>query len=98
MVLRDNLFPVERFVERSSGLVAESLKLCDRGILAEGRVADVVMIDLDTYEAVADFQNPTELATGVVHALINGRFAVEDRAPTDTLAGRIVNRQALDCP
>lgn len=98
MVLRDGLFPIERFVERSSGLVADSLRICNRGYLKEGRVADIVVIDLETYEPVADFENPTELATGVVHSIVNGAFAIEDRRLTGELPGRVINRQSLDCP
>lgn len=98
MVVRDRLFSLERFVERSSGLVADTLRLCDRGYLQEGRVADVVVIDLDSYEPVADFQNPRELATGVVHALVNGGFAIRDRQLTGELLGTVIDRRNLDCP
>ena len=98
MVLREGLFDVNRFVERSSGLVADSLRLCDRGYLRDGLRADIVMIDLETYEPVANFQEPAELATGVVHTLINGRFAIRDREPQEDLTGEVIDRQALDCP
>ena len=97
MVLDAKLFPVSRFVRRSSGLVADTLGLCDRGYVREGYRADLVVIDLETYEPVADFQNPTALATGVVHAIVGGELAVRDRQLTDALAGEIVNRQALTC-
>lgn len=98
MVLAQGLFSVEDFVERSSGRVADALRICNRGYLREGYVADVVMIDLESYEPIADFQNPTELATGVVHALVNGRAAIADSAPAAELNGVIVDRQAMDCP
>lgn len=97
MVLGDRLFGVERFVERSSGLVADSLRLCDRGYLREGLVADIIVIDLETYRPVADFANPAETATGVVHALIAGEFAIQSREPAADLHGAIVDRQALGC-
>lgn len=98
MVLEAGLFPVQRFVHRSSGLVADTLNLCDRGYLREGRRADIVVIDLETYDAIADFENPAALSTGVVHALIDGEFAIRDSEPTDVLAGEVVHRQELDCP
>ena len=98
MVLAQGLFSVEQFVERSSGRVADALRICDRGYLREGYVADIVMIDLENYQPVADFQNPTEFATGVVHALISGRMAINDSDPDDGLHGAVINRQELDCP
>lgn len=98
MVLRDRLFDVARFVRRSSGLVADSLRLCDRGYLREGLVADIVLIDLDEYRPVADFENPAELAEGLEHALIGGQFAVRDGRPVDALVGTVLDRQAIACP
>lgn len=97
MVLEAGLFPVERFVQRSSGLVADTLRLCDRGYLREDLKADIVVLDLDNYRAVAGFENPTALSTGVVHALVSGEFAMRDGAPVDSLAGELVHRQNLDC-
>ncbi len=98
MVLDEGWFSLERFVQRSSADVADALRICDRGYIEPGKVADIVLIDLDTYEPVADFQNPSELATGLRYALINGQLAVEDGFMTGNLVGSIVNRQALDCP
>lgn len=98
MVLEAKLFPVERFVNRSSGRVADFAGLCDRGYIAEGRKADIVVIDLETYRPLADFTNPTALAEGVVHALVNGRFAIRDGELTGELPGEVVDRQNLDCP
>ncbi len=98
MVVEAGLFSVQRFVHRSSGLVADTLRLCDRGYLEEGRKADIVVIDLDDYRPVADFENPAALATGVVHAFVNGEPAIEDGALTAELPGEIVDRQGLECP
>lgn len=98
MVLGAKLFPVERFVHRSSGRVADFSGLCDRGYLEEGRKADIVVIDLASYRPLADFTNPTALAEGVVHAVVNGRFAIRDREVTGELPGEVVDRQHLDCP
>lgn len=98
MVIRDKLFSVEWFVRRSSGLVADALRLCDRGYLQEGKIADIVVLDLATYEPIADFQNPTELATGVIHSLVNGEFAVTDRERLAALPGKVAHRQEIGCP
>ena len=98
MVVEAGLFPTRRFVHRSSGLVADSLRLCDRGYLRAGRKADIVVLDLDAYRPLADFQNPTALAAGVVHAFVNGRAAIVDGQMTDDLGGEVIDRQTLDCP
>jgi N-acyl-D-amino-acid deacylase len=93
MVQERALFPMQRFVHRSSGLVADTFSLCDRGYLEHGRKADVVILDLDDYKPVADFRNPTALSTGVVHMLVNGIAVIRKGEYSGKLPGRILTRQ-----
>ncbi len=96
-VAESTLMSMEKFVHRSSGLVADSFYLCDRGYLAEGRKADIAIIDLDTYQPVADFENPTRLATGVSYLIVNGMPAISDGKLTGTLSGEVIDRQHPSC-
>ncbi|MDH4071883.1 MAG: amidohydrolase family protein [Gammaproteobacteria bacterium] len=96
-VAGQSLMSMEQFVHRSSGLVADSFRLCDRGYLEAGRKADVVIIDLEHFLPRADFENPTVLATGVVHMLVNGEPAISDGELTNRLAGELVDRKNLTC-
>ena len=97
MVVEAKLFPMERFVYRSSALVADSFYLCDRGYLREGYMADIAIIDLDNFRPVADFQNPTELSTGVTEMLVNGELAIAGGELTGALPGMVIDRQNLVC-
>ena len=97
MVVTAKLFPVERFVYRSSGLVADTFNLCDRGYLEEGRKADVVVLDINNYLPLADFENPTTLSSGVVHALVNGAAVISNGEQTGALPGVVIHRQQLEC-
>jgi len=96
-VVEQSLMPMEKFVHRSSGLVADSFGLCDRGYLEEGRRADIAIIDRETFLPVANFQNPTALATGVTHLLVNGIFVIRDGNLTGALPGAVIHRQKLEC-
>ncbi len=97
-VADDSLLSMEQFVHRSSGLVADSFSLCDRGYLEVGRKADVAIIDPEVYLPVADFEDPTRLATGVTHLLVNGVPTISDGVLTNALPGTVIDRQNLDCP
>lgn len=97
MVVTEKLFPVERFVHRSSGLVADTFNLCDRGYLEEGRKADVVVLDINNYLPLADFENPTKLSSGVVHAWVNGVAVISNGKHTGALPGAVIHRQQLEC-
>jgi N-acyl-D-aspartate/D-glutamate deacylase len=97
-VANSSLLSMQQFVYRSSGLVADSFFLCDRGYLLEGRKADIAIIDLDRFLPVADFENPTRLATGVSHLIVNGIRSIADGKLTNELAGVVIDRRNLDCP
>lgn len=96
-VVDSKLMTIEQYVHRSSGLVADSFYLCDRGYLEVGRKADIAVIELDNFLPVADFENPTELATGVVHLLVNGQAAIWQGERQDSRAGEVIDRQNLAC-
>ena len=96
-VVDSNLMTIEAYVHRSSGLVADSFYLCDRGYIKEGYKADIAIINLGDYKPVADFENPTRLSTGVTDLLVNGRMAIANSGLTGTLPGEVVDRQNLTC-
>jgi N-acyl-D-aspartate/D-glutamate deacylase len=82
------LLSPEAFVRRSSGLTAATFGLPDRGRLAPGGFADVVVFDPARYGERATYTDPDLPAAGVAHVLVNGRVAVADGQPTGVLAGR----------
>jgi len=97
MVDSDALLSVSQFSHRSAGRVADIFGLCDRGYLEVGRKADIVVIDLDHYRPGATFESPEVLASGVVHAFINGTQAVRNGHYTGALAGQIIHRGHTGC-
>lgn len=90
-VVDETLMSREQFVHRSSGLVAETFGLCDRGYLRVGYIADVAVIDPGSFIARASYEQPTELATGVDQLLVNGLLAI-DGASTLALPGRVLRK------
>ena len=94
---RDMLSP-EQFVHRSTGLVADTLGLCDRGYLRPGYAADIVIIDESEFEPLADFENPDRLSTGVVQLLVNGTLVIGNSKYRERRAGRVLAKPDLDCP
>ena len=94
-VVAEKLMSREQFVHRSSGLVAETFGLCDRGFLREGYMADIAIIDADAFEPNASYERPTELASGVVELLINGVPVINDAAG-QALPGRVLEKKACN--
>lgn len=77
------------FVIRSfSGLAADFFGLDDRGYVEVGKVADLVVLDLDAYRDVATMRDPHHFSEGAVHVLVNGELAIRDGEFQGLLAGR----------
>jgi len=86
-VFEEDLLSPEFVIRSFSGLAADFYSLPDRGYLREGYVADIVVIDPDRYRDKATLENPRQLSEGVVHAVVNGSFAIRDDEVTGELAG-----------
>jgi len=82
------LLTPEEFVHRSSGLTAEIFGIAERGLLREGYFADVIVFDPRVFAARATYEQPEEYSVGVIHALVNGVFAIDNATSTNRLDGR----------
>jgi len=71
-------------------LPARNLKIENRGLLAEGYFADVVVFDPDTVADHATFAEPHQLSTGMVHVFVNGEQVLKDGQHTGAMPGRVV--------
>jgi N-acyl-D-amino-acid deacylase len=73
-----------------TSLSTTNLGIRDRGLLAEGYYADVVVFDPDTISDHATFEEPHQYSTGVVHVLVNGTLVLADGEHTGATPGRVV--------
>jgi len=85
------------FIHRSTGMVAQTFGLCDRGYLDEGYKADVIVLDADGFQAKADFQNPHVLSEGVIHAFVNGQMTITSGRLLGTLPGKALIKSPDGC-
>jgi N-acyl-D-amino-acid deacylase len=91
-VIEKRLMSLEDAVRSMTSLPAAKFHLPQRGTIAEGNFADIAVIDLDTIIDRATFESPVEYAEGIVHLLVNGALAIEDRVATGVRAGVTLRR------
>ncbi|MEM8961955.1 MAG: D-aminoacylase [Acidobacteriota bacterium] len=84
------VIPLEEAIRRLTAWPASNLKLRDRGRLQTGFFADVVVFDPATIQDHATFEEPHQLATGVVHVFVNGEQVLRDGEHTGATPGRVV--------
>lgn len=82
----------ESAVHKMTGLPATTIGMVDRGFLAPGMAADVVVVDPESVLDHATFAAPTTPSEGVVHVWVNGRNAVRDGAVNPVGGGRALRR------
>lgn len=74
-------------------LSAQILGLRDRGRLAPGMKADVVVFDPETIRDKATYFEPFQYSEGVNYVLVNGAFVVDGGKPTAAKPGKVLARQ-----
>ncbi len=82
----------EDAVRKMTGLPAATIGMVDRGRLAVGMAADVVVFDPATVIDHATFEAPMQPSVGIRHVLVNGRLALRDGAATGERAGQPLRR------
>jgi N-acyl-D-aspartate/D-glutamate deacylase len=85
---------LEEGVHKMTGQSAAKFQLTDRGEIAAGKFADVVVFDPETIEDVATYQEPRQHPAGIDWVLINGRVAVENGVQREVRAGRVLRHGA----
>ncbi len=86
----EGVVALEEAVRRMTSLPAENIGIRERGRLAEGFFADVVVFDPATIQDHATFEEPHHYATGVHHVLVNGEQVVANGEHTGLMPGRVV--------
>jgi N-acyl-D-aspartate/D-glutamate deacylase len=69
---------LQEIVRRMSGYPASLLGLEDRGVVQEGKAADLVIFDPLRVNDRATWTEPRESAEGILHVVINGTVVVEE--------------------
>jgi N-acyl-D-amino-acid deacylase len=83
---------LEDAVRRMSGLPAERFAIRDRGLIAEGLAADLVVFDPASVSDQANWDEPRRRAVGIDAVVVNGQLVAEGGRPTGALPGRVVTR------
>jgi len=87
------LLGLEEAVRKMTSAPAARLGLTDRGRLADGYLADVVIFDAATVASNATYDEPRLFPTGIDHVLVNGTLVVDGGEHTGALAGRAIRRR-----
>lgn len=81
-------------IRKMTSLPADILHLQDRGRIAPGYAADLVLFDPAVIIDTATYQDPRRAPIGIDSVVVNGVPVVRGGAPTDSTPGIVVRRGA----
>ena len=77
-------------IRKMTLLPAQKLGLKDRGIIAEGKAADIVLFNYETIQDRATFLDPHQFSVGIPYVIVNGIPVIDNGLNTGALPGRIL--------
>jgi N-acyl-D-amino-acid deacylase len=89
------LFSLEEAVRKMTSLSAVAFGIKERGVIAEGNFADLVLFDPKTVIDSATFENPAEPAAGIALVFVNGVRVWQNGMETGARPGLGLRRQSL---
>jgi N-acyl-D-amino-acid deacylase len=92
--VRAGVWGLEEAIAKCSGHTARRFGLADRGRIAPGLAADVIVFDPKAIADRSTFDDGTALAAGMDHVVVNGRLVLHNTQRTPELPGRGLRRQS----
>ena len=86
------LFPLEEAIRKMTSGPARRLNLEDRGQIARGYYADILLFEPENFRDTATFESPKQFATGLDWAFVNGVPVVEGGKLQETFPGTIIKK------
>jgi N-acyl-D-amino-acid deacylase len=90
-VREEQVIPLEEAIRKLTSQPAQNLGIAERGSLAEGHFADVVVFDPAQVTDHSTFEEPHQYSTGMLHVFVNGERVLADGEHTGALPGRVVH-------
>jgi N-acyl-D-amino-acid deacylase len=86
----EHVIPMEEAIRKLTSFPAATLRVKERGTLAPGFFADVVVFDAKTIADTSTYEKPHSYAVGVRHVWVNGGQVLKDGEHTGEKPGRVV--------
>ena len=87
------LVPLEEMIRKMTSWPAERMGLRDRGVLAKGMAADLVLFDPLKICDIATFEDPHRYPEGIGTVIVNGAVTIQDGKHTKERAGLVLRHK-----
>lgn len=94
----EHVIPLEEAIRKLTSLPAANLRIKERGQIAPGYFADLVVFDPKTIADHATYEQPHQYATGVRDVWVNGVQVLKNGEHTGQKPGRVVHGPGWKAP
>jgi N-acyl-D-aspartate/D-glutamate deacylase len=95
-VREQNMLTLEDAIRRMTAFPATRFGLKDRGLIGEGRWADITIFNPKTIIDQATYEAPHKYPLGIEYVIVNGRLAVDHGKLTGARSGQVLRRIASE--
>ena len=89
-VKENKVLPLEQMIHKITGLAAEMTMIDTKGIIADGKDADLVLFNYETVRDTADFIDSSALSEGIEYVIVGGEVVYKDKQLTGATPGKVV--------
>jgi N-acyl-D-amino-acid deacylase len=89
-VREEKVISLETAIRKMTSLAANRLQIYDRGRIAAGLAADIVVFDADKVQDTATFTKPLSFPEGIGYVSVNGGVVVDEGKTTANKPGRVL--------
>jgi N-acyl-D-amino-acid deacylase len=93
-VREQQVISLQEAIRKMTSLPASILGLHDRGTIAEGKQADLVLLDPATVADRATFEDPFQYPVGIDTVIVNGQVVLDEGRHTNARPGQALRRQS----
>ncbi len=86
------VFDLPTAIRKMTSMPADQMGIPDRGRIAKGKKADLVVFDSNTVKDEATFENPHRYPDGIQHVLVNGSFVIEQGKHKGARPGKVLRK------
>ena len=91
-VREKKMFTLAEAIKKITSFPAQILGISDRGVLSEGKWADIVLFDPEKIDDTATYQEPISYPEGIPYVFVNGKLVVDQQRLTGNLPGQVLRK------
>jgi len=91
-VRKKKIISLSEAIRKMTSLPASRLGLKDRGIIATGKKADIVLFDAENIKDQATYEDPNQYPAGINTVMVNGKIVIENNEHSGALPGIALRR------